>query len=88
MRRNQEDGSPIGLSLSNGQLVFRMIKAGSLGGTFEIRVRTNQDSAKIILDLTNQKQLQLKARSSSTMNLPQKRKSKSKNGGSKDEWNY
>jgi len=68
--------------------VFRMIKAGSLGGTFEIRVRTNQDSAKIILDLTHQKQLQLKARSSSTMNLPQKRKSKSKNGGSKDEWNY
>ena len=67
MRRNQEDGSPIGLSLSNGQLVFRMIKAGSLGGTFEIRVRANQDSAKIILDLTDQKQLQLKARFSSTM---------------------
>jgi len=65
-----------------------MIKAGSLGGTFEIRLRTNQDSAKIILDLTDQKQLQLKARSSSTMNLPQKRKSKSNNGGSKDEWNY
>jgi hypothetical protein len=64
-----------------------MIKAGSLAGTFEIRVRANQGNAKIILDLTDQKQLQLKARSSSTMNLPQKRKSKSKNGGSKDEWN-